>query len=264
MRASAVVLRFALLAQRRCGGFINSQGSIRRARAMRPKTVTLADTAALSIEPKYRALSPALSASSSWVNSCAWRSRCKLIAMALFKSMAQRANTAGTIFPGTIVPIHIESSIVYGVRLGDNRRPRSFGNDPVTKAFFAALVAMLTATSTFAQDPQAVMNMLLQRQMQQYELSHQNQMMRQELERRELEEKLRLSRASDHQIAEELARYCRNGEPPCWRTPPDSLLDEAARRGLAQYSSPQPTSRAPGQDCMVIGLGVGDATIDCR
>jgi hypothetical protein len=132
------------------------------------------------------------------------------------------------------------------------------------KAFFAALAAMLTATSVSAQDPQAVMNMLLQRGMQQYELSHQNQMMRLEFERRELEEKLRLSRASDRQIAEELARYCQNGEPPCWRRPPVILLDEAARRGLVQYSSPQPTTKAPVQDCMVIGLGQGDATIDCR
>ena len=134
----------------------------------------------------------------------------------------------------------------------------------MTKAFLTALAAMLAVSSASAQDPQAVMNMLLQRQMQQYELSHQNQMMRLELERRELEERLRLSRASDRQIAEELTRYCQNGEPPCRRTPPVTLLEEAARRGLVQYSSPQPTSRAPEQDCMVIGLGQGDATIDCR
>jgi hypothetical protein len=134
----------------------------------------------------------------------------------------------------------------------------------VTKAFFTAVAAMLAASSASAQDPQAVMNMLLQRQMQQYELNRQNQTMRLELERRELEEKLRLSRASDRQIAEELVRYCQNGEPPCWRTPPVALLDEAVRRGLVQYSSPQPTPRAPGQDCMVIALGQGDATIDCR
>jgi hypothetical protein len=53
--------------------------------------VTLADTVALSIEPTYRAVSPALSASSSWVNSCARRSRCRLIAITLFKSMAKMA-----------------------------------------------------------------------------------------------------------------------------------------------------------------------------
>jgi hypothetical protein len=38
--------------QRRGGSFINSHGSILRARARRPKIVTLADTVALSIEPK--------------------------------------------------------------------------------------------------------------------------------------------------------------------------------------------------------------------
>jgi hypothetical protein len=132
------------------------------------------------------------------------------------------------------------------------------------KTIFATLTATFSATSASAQDPQAVMDMLLRQGTQQYELSHQNQIMRLELERRELEEKLRFSRASDQQIAEELTRYCRNGEPPCWRTPPDILLEEAARRGLVRYSSPQPTPRAPGQDCMVIGLGQGDGTIDCR
>jgi hypothetical protein len=148
--------------------------------------------------------------------------------------------------------------------LGGCRRSRSFRNKPVMKIFFIILAAMLTATSAYAQDPQAVMDMLLKRGMQQYELSHQNQMMRLESERRELEEKLRLSSTSDRQVAEELARYCQNGEPPCWRRPPVILLDEAARRGLVQYSSPQPTTKAPVEDCMVIGLGQGDATIDCR
>jgi hypothetical protein len=132
------------------------------------------------------------------------------------------------------------------------------------KTIFGTLTATFMATSAFAQDPQAVMDMLLRREMQRYELSHQNQMMRLELERRDPEEKLRFSCASDRQIAEELARYCQNGEPPCWRTPPDILLEEAARRGLVRYSSPQPTPRARGQDCMVIGLGQGDGTIDCR
>jgi hypothetical protein len=152
--------------------------------------VTLADTAALSIEPKYRALSPALSASSSWVNSCAWRSRCRLIAMTLFKSMAKMANMTGTIFPGTIVPIRIEGlySTVY---VRGRRELGSFGNARMMKAVFATLIATFTATSASAQDPQWVMDMLLQREMQQYELSHQNQMMRLEFERRELEEKLR-------------------------------------------------------------------------
>jgi hypothetical protein len=35
-------------------------------------------------------------------------SRRKLTAIALFKSMAKTADTAGTIFPGTIVPIRLE------------------------------------------------------------------------------------------------------------------------------------------------------------
>ena len=115
---------------------------------------------------------------------------------------------------------------------------------------------ILIATSAFGQDPQAVMHMLLERQMERYQLQ-------QQLERQELEEKLRLRRASDYQISAELARYCRNGEPPCWRARPDILLGEAMRRGLLQYSPPA-RQTAPGQDCMVIGLGEGDATIDCQ
>ena len=64
----------------------------------------LAETVARSIEPRYRALSPARSANSSWLSSLAWRSRRKLAAMARLKSMNGMANTPGTIVPGTIVP----------------------------------------------------------------------------------------------------------------------------------------------------------------
>jgi hypothetical protein len=134
----------------------------------------------------------------------------------------------------------------------------------VIRLIFPAVGFVIIATPAAAQDPQAAMNMLLHTQIQRFQLNHQNQMRRLELEHRELKEKLRLSGYSDYQIADELARYCQNGEPPCRRAPPEVLLDEAARRGLIRYSS-TPTEQTPaGQDCMVIGLGGGDATIDCQ
>jgi hypothetical protein len=93
---------------RRCGLRISSHGSIRNACASRPNTVTLAETVARSIDPRYRALRPARCASSSWVNFLTRRSRRTLIAMAPFKSMDEMANMPGTMLPGTIVPIILE------------------------------------------------------------------------------------------------------------------------------------------------------------
>jgi hypothetical protein len=72
--------------------------------------------------------------------------------------------------------------------------------------------------------------------------SRRNEAMRLELERFDLEQKLRYRRASKWEIAEELLRYCPNGEPPCRQQPPDSLLQEASRRGLIILSPPA-TSR---------------------
>ena len=87
---------------------MSSHGSIRKAWASRPRTVTLAETEARSIDPRYRALRPARSANSSWVSFLAWRSRRTFAAMALFKSMDEMPATAGTMFPGTIVPNMLE------------------------------------------------------------------------------------------------------------------------------------------------------------
>lgn len=84
---------------------INSQASTRKAWASRPNTVTLAETAARSIEPRYRTLSLARSANSSWVSFLAWRARRTFVAMASFKSIAKMATIIGTMLPGTIVPI---------------------------------------------------------------------------------------------------------------------------------------------------------------
>ena len=53
--------------------------------------MTLAETVARSIEPRYRALSAARSANSSWVIFLAWRARRTFTAMTSFRSMSGMA-----------------------------------------------------------------------------------------------------------------------------------------------------------------------------
>jgi hypothetical protein len=133
------------------------------------------------------------------------------------------------------------------------------------KGFFWVLAWTLVATSAArAQDPQAQMNALIQRQMQQDEVRQQNSMMRLELERLDLEQQLRLRRANDSQVEEELSRYCPNGAPPCLRTPPDVLLQEAARRGLIEYRAGAEPQRQPGLECLTMGDGEGGGITDCH
>jgi hypothetical protein len=76
------------------------------------------------------------------------------------------------------------------------------------KGLFLVMAWTLVATSAQAQDPQALMNALIQRQMQQDEVRQQNSMRRLELERLDLEQQLRFRRATDSQIGAELSRYC--------------------------------------------------------
>ena len=68
----------------------SSAGSMSSASAIRPITVTLAETSARSIAPTYRALKPARSATSSCVRSRAWRNRRKFVAIMSFRSILQR------------------------------------------------------------------------------------------------------------------------------------------------------------------------------
>lgn len=58
------------------------------------------------------------------------------------------------------------------------------------KAIIAVAIILLCAGTASAQDPSAVMQELLQRQMQEYEQQHRNTMMRLELERRQLQQQL--------------------------------------------------------------------------
>src|SRR5262245_22684043 len=121
-----------------------------------------------------------------------------------------------------------------------------------------ALVLMAEGMAS-GQDPQAVMNELLRQQMQQRAARQQNEMMRLELERRDLERKLQLSRASDRQVWDALTRYCPAGNPPCPYQPPDSLLDEAERRGLITLAP----RRQPRLRCETLGDGMGGGITDC-
>jgi len=104
---------------------------------------------------------------------------------------------------------------------------------------------------------------LIQRQTHQDEARQQNEMMRLEIERLDLEQQLRFRRATDSQVEQELARYCPNGEPPCWQTPPSALLQEATRRGLIEYKSAAPPPRQPGLECLTMGDGEGGGLTDC-
>jgi hypothetical protein len=102
-------------------------------------------------------------------------------------------------------------------------------------------VALNTAR---AQDPQALLNGLIQQQMQEYQASQDNRMMQLELERQELAKQLRYRQSTNLQIMQELDLYCPSGNPPCPTAPPQSLLQEA-RRGLITYTSPPAQEPVP-------------------
>lgn len=131
------------------------------------------------------------------------------------------------------------------------------------KLAFVGMVCVLATTSAGAQDPQSILNALIQRQVQHDELRRQNDDMRLEIERRDLEQELRFRQETDSQIANELARYCPAAGAPCLQRPPDALLREGARRGLVEYGT-DPQSRARrGFDCVSIGDDEGGGFTDC-
>jgi hypothetical protein len=129
-------------------------------------------------------------------------------------------------------------------------------------AYFATIYTFLVG-SAFAQSPQSVLNALIQRQMQQDQLRQQNEMMRLEIERLNLEQELRFRRETDYELSQELSRYCPGGQPPCLQNPPDALLQEAGRRGLIQFTARAPSTGQRGLDCVTFGDGEGGGITDC-
>ena len=62
----------------------------------------------------------------------------------------------------------------------------------------------------------------------------------------------------------ELKRYCPRLNPPCDYAPPETLLNEAMRRGLIQSAGvPLPRPRA-GTDCVALGDELGGGIINCQ
>lgn len=111
-------------------------------------------------------------------------------------------------------------------------------------------------------DPLAVMQGMLREHLQEDAQRRENQRMRLELERLDLEKQLMYRRQTDSQLMEELMRYCPSGEPPCIQSPPAALLQEAGHRGLVTFLPK--SQQAPERDCLVLGLGGGDALLDCQ
>jgi hypothetical protein len=100
--------------------------------------------------------------------------------------------------------------------------------------------------------------------MQEADVRQQNEMMRLEIERRNLEQELQLGRATDSQIAQELSRYCPLAGQQCLQAPPSALLQEASRRGLVQYMPSAATPQERGFDCVKIGDDLGGGFTDCH
>jgi hypothetical protein len=128
--------------------------------------------------------------------------------------------------------------------------------------FWSIAIVIGIATAAQAQDPQAILNGLIQQHvqqnMQQRDLRQQNEMMRLELDRLDLEEQLRYRRASDAAIQQTMSRYCPPaGEPPCRAQPPQALLNEAMRRGLIEME-------APSVQCQTFGDGMGGGITNCH
>jgi hypothetical protein len=133
----------------------------------------------------------------------------------------------------------------------------------MSRILFVAIPCLLLTSPARTQDPQGLLNTLIQRQMQQNELQRQNEMMRLQLEQFDLEQQLRFRGASDMQLEQELSRYCPNGEPPCTQTPPNALIQEAARRGLIQYNAGNRSPQQPALGCLTMGDGEGGGVTDC-
>jgi hypothetical protein len=130
-------------------------------------------------------------------------------------------------------------------------------------AILAAIQGAPTLTRANAQeDPQAILNGLIQQQMQTYQASQENENMRLELERQELTDQLRYRRATDGQVMQELQLYCPSGNPPCPTVPPQSLLREAVRRGLITFAN-QPAQKGS-HNGLIFGDGEGGGVADCQ
>lgn len=109
-------------------------------------------------------------------------------------------------------------------------------------------------------DPVAAVSGLLQKQI--------NDDARQEHDRQQNDAmRLRYQRASNAALVAEFDSYCPGGKPPCVRSPPDLLVEEAAKRGLIEHvpTSQQPQQpRQPGTTCVAMGDEMGGGIIDCQ
>src|SRR3979411_2194876 len=90
------------------------------------------------------------------------------------------------------------------------------------KGGMAAVIMLSNPAWAQVVDPQLLMDELVRQQKQLEAQRHRNEMMRLELERTDLEARLRYRRASDRGLMEELMRYCPSGEPPCRPLPPEA------------------------------------------
>src|SRR5580704_19640995 len=102
------------------------------------------------------------------------------------------ANTDGTIIPGTIVPNHLADSQLGLVESQADILAGAIGsrNIVVFRSIIFVLACALMPVSARAQDPQALMNAMIQQQIQQDKVRQQNSMMRLEIERLDLEQQL--------------------------------------------------------------------------
>jgi hypothetical protein len=133
----------------------------------------------------------------------------------------------------------------------------------VVKFSVVATLCALGAAPAYAQDPQSVLNYLIHKQIEQDQLRQQNETMRLESERLDLEQHLRFRRETDSELMDDLATYCPNGEPPCSLAPPDALVREAAQRGLIHFRTAPQQPRRPAMECVTIGDGDGGGFTDC-
>jgi hypothetical protein len=113
-------------------------------------------------------------------------------------------------------------------------------------ALILTVVVLWAGGAVAQQNPTAMMEGMIRQHLQERAQCQQNESMRLELERRRLQQQLeeegRYRGLSDLQVLDEIRRYCQNGEPPCPMQPPQSLIQEALRRGLIE---PAPTVTAP-------------------